>query len=259
MAKEEFNAKIIDRQDLNGFLTIFKVRPDSGVIPEWESGQFAMLGLPEDLSVQPPKWIKRAYSIASAPKETGHLEYIIVLVEEGQLTPRLWKTKVGDPIFLGHKITGHFTLEPIPSDADIWFLATGTGIAPFVSMLRQYEGQKRWNRVVLVHGVRFAADLCYQDELIAYQKRNPEFQYYAMATREPEGNDWTGLRGRTTTLLKDGAFEKLTGVPLDPARLHVMMCGNPDMIVQVQKELEEKGFKKHVKRDPGNLHFEKYW
>lgn len=264
------NATLIERIDLNPELAVFRIRPDSGQIQPFEPGQYAMLALINDDPLPanlPPaaaartkvRLIKRAYSIASAPKTRDHMEFLIVLVKEGRLTPRLWKLGIGDRILLEDQAKGEFTLQHVPPGKDLVMVSTGTGLAPFMSMLRQYHGTSRWRRIVMINGCRYVADFGYREELEAYAKADSNVIYVPMATREPADSGWNGIRGRVNALLEAEAFEKHVGFPLDPAHCVVMLCGNPDMIDGVQKSLESRGFTTHTKETPGNIHFERYW
>lgn len=271
MQSDPTNATLVHRHDLTPEVSIFRVRPDSGQVASFEPGQFATLGLPADPSPDDPppkpgatrrvKLIRRAYSIASSADVRDHLEFYLVLVPDGRLTPKLFAMREGDRMFMDPVIRGEFTLEGIPADADLVCISTGTGLTPFISMLRTYRarGEKRWNKCVVIHGARLAADLGYREELTGIAQADPSVVYLPMVTREPEGSKWTGLRGRVTTIMEPDPFEKLTGVKLDPARLHVMLCGNPDMIEAIRKSLEARGFVTHTRRQAGNIHFERYW
>jgi len=264
-AEMVLNASVVDREELHDDLAIVKVRPDSGLVPRFEPGQYATLGLP--LPPDPekptrdgkPKLLRRAYSIASSPGARTHLEFYITLVSEGRLTPRLWSMRTGARLFLDPKIRGNFTLEPVPHDSDLIMVATGTGLAPFMSMLRAYSGMPHWRRCIVLHGVRASADLGYRDELLRRVREDPTIQYIPAVSREPEGTDYDGYHGRVTELLEPERFKEMTGEPLDCERCHVFLCGNPAMIDAVQQDLEGRGFKTHSRKEPGNLHFERYW
>jgi ferredoxin--NADP+ reductase len=256
MKSIELNATLTERIDVNPELAIFKVRPDGAPIPDFVPGQYATLGLP-DPKADPakPKLIARAYSIASAPNERAGLEFVIVVVREGQLTPLLWELPVGGRIWLAPKCKGTFTMEELPPERDLLMVSTGTGIAPFISMLRAYRGQNRWRRLILVNGVRLPADLAYREELAA-AARSPDVRYLPFVTRDPS---WDGLQGRVSRVLEDALYQELVGAPLTPEDCHVFLCGNPDMIAQMETALEARGFRPHSKRSPGNIHVEKYW
>lgn len=262
-----FNATLIERRDLNEVLATVKIRPDAGIVPAFEAGQFATLGLPREISEASPlpsgikarpgvRMVRRAYSIASSPRVRDHLELFVVLVDTGRLTPKLWTLHEGDKLWMDERISGRFTLEAVPPDKDLVMIATGTGIAPFISMIRTYRDENRWRRAVLVNGVRYARDLGYREELEALARLDPRFRYIPIVSREP---DWPGLQGHVQQVLKPATYERLIGVPLDPAECHVMLCGNPAMIDSVEALLQNQGFRTHTPDKPGNIHFERYW
>ncbi len=258
MADREENARLVERMDYHSHLAIFKFQWDDGVVPDFVPGQFTSLGVKrEDSTPERTRWLRRAYSIASSPNEKDSLELYIVLVDEGKLTPKLWQLEVGDRIWMDKKINGHFTLDPVPDGKDLVLVSTGTGLAPYVSMMRTFRNTGRWRKLIIVNGVRVAADLGYVPELEEASK-SEDIVFIPMVTREP---DWGGLNGRVNILFEDNRYEELVGSPLDPEQCHVFLCGNPDMITTVQERLEPLGFQEYnAKKSPdGNIHFERYW
>ncbi len=266
------NATLMERHDYTAELSVVRVRPDSGVVPDFVPGQFIKLGLPRegcelrvstyldsDRTRTAPRMIRRAYSIASSPLQREFLEFIVVRVETGKLTPRLWTMDVGGRVWMDNQVNGRFTLEPIPPDKDVVMVATGTGIAPYMSMLRTYIDEPPWRRVVVINGVRYEADLGYRAELEAMVRVHPDMRYIPVVSREPEGGPWTGLRGHVQQVLEPAIYESLVGSPLDPHQCHVMLCGNPAMVIDVHELLEQRGFRTHSSQQPGNIHFERYW
>ncbi len=272
MSDDVRNATIIERHDLNPALFIIKVRPDAGEVPAFEPGQYVSIGLPKPQadSAETPRpgsgaaservrLIRRPYSIASASTVRDHLEFYVTLVEEGRFTPRLAGLSVGDRIWMDQRVFGEFTLEGVPAGQHLVFVSTGTGLAPFISMLRTYYGKGRWERVAILNGCRFVRDLGYHDELWHLQARDARVVYHPIVTREPADSKWRGLRGRVQAILAEDSFEGLVGWPLDPQECHVFLCGNPQMVDECEQELLERGFQLHKRREPGNLHLERYW
>lgn len=262
------NATIVRRRDLNARVAVLHVQPDAGSIHDFVPGQFLQLGLPVDAdtvraSEDPPKrtkLVKRSYSIASSPHERDAYELCVALVEAGKLTPKLKPLPVGARIWHDTHPKGFFTMEKVPDVRDLVFVATGTGIAPFVSMLRCYRNvPNRFRRFVIVHGAREASDLAYHEELIAAAKSDDRVHYMPVLSREPEASGWSGMRGRVQAALEDAQFAAHTKVPLEADNAHVFLCGNPEMIQAVRDLLSARGFVADTVKVPGNLHFERYW
>lgn len=263
------NATVVARREVGPDLEIWVVRHDTEPVPDFEPGQFLQLGLPlerpADGAATRVRTVKRAYSIASSPAEKQGFELFLARVSEGRLTPTLWRVEVGGRCWLDPEPRGRFTLEGVPRDADLVLVATGTGIAPYVSMLRTYglggarAEARPWRRCAVIHGVRRAADLGYGDELRAHAAADPDLCYLPIASREPEASGWAGLRGHVQAVLEGERCRELAGMALDPLRCHVYLCGNPGMIDSVRQSLVARGFLTGPGNQPGNLHFERYW
>lgn len=263
MAEYLSNARIAFRKDLTPELFIFGVAPDSGAVPEFQPGQYAELAIPEafpsDVEGLHKKLIRRSYSIASSPEERAFLEFYLVVVPGGLLTPKLALLKPEERLWLGPKIKGKFTLEEVPKGKTLLFISTGTGIAPYISMVRHFGVGTHWKHAIIIHGARLSSDLGYKDELESLSKKRPDITYLPTVTREPEESSWSGLRGRVTSLLDQKKFFELTNHALSPEDCHVLLCGNPDMIDEITETLGQRNFKIHKKKEPGNIHFERYW
>ena len=198
--------------------------------------------------------VRRPYSIASAPGLP--LEFYLVVVSEGALSPSLHALGVGDAIGVQSDARGFFTLEHVPEVRDLWLLATGTGLGPYVSMIRSGQLWDRFERVVLVHGARRANHLGYREELEGVAARRSGFVYVPVISRQ---DDERALRGRIPANIDNGHLEKAAGVELDPAHSHVLVCGNPDMVADTTTALATRGLRKHRSRKPGHISTEKYW
>ncbi len=277
MDADPTNATLIAREDLTDILSIVRVRPDAGVVPPFTPGQFIRLGLPrpplrDGPAAQPRgavprpssrpgriRLTRRAYSIASSPKVTEWMEFFVVRVEAGELTPRLWEINPGGRLWMDAAAKGEFRIDLAPPGKDLVMVSTGTGIAPFVSMLRTYRGQNRWRRFVLINGVRYPADLGYRSEVEAIAREDLSVQYIPLVSRELAGGNWQGLCGRVQTVLEPAAYERIVGAPLDPGECHIFLCGNPEMIDSVTAALEARGFVTDFREKLGNIHFERYW
>ena len=261
-------AVLTERIDVAGpEVAIFRFRPRVGELFSFKAGQYATLGL--DVG---DDFVPRAYSIASSPYTRDHLEFYINVIEEGQLTPSLFRLRIGDEVYyMGPK--GVFTLAKTEAK-HLFLVATGTGLAPYVSMLRalhaeQWAGRPHGRTITLVHNVRFAADLGYRWELDGLaREKGFGFQYIPMVSRYQKDPFWTQDvgRGRVTGLLKiigddcvdpdasplpQGIDLKDVSERLPPDGTAVYLCGNPDMIADMKSMLAEKGF--------GEIHTEEYW
>ena len=207
----------------------------------FENGQFVMLGL--EIDGRP---LLRAYSIASANWEE-QLEFFSIKVANGPLTSRLQHIRAGDTILLSRKPTGTLLLSDLLPWKTLYLLATGTGLAPFLAVIKDPETYQRFERVVITHGVRRVSDLAYA-EYIRRELPHHEFLgeqigrqllYYPAVSREPFVN-----QGRLTTLLESGRMSADLGLPeIDPARDRFMMCGSPHMLADFRRILDERGFK----------------
>lgn len=269
MEQDPTNATLIEREDLTETLSIIKVRPDSRTVPPFVPGQFVRLGLPrapESANPNRPtrrpgriRYTRRAYSIASSPRATDHMEFFVVRIEEGALTPKMWDLTPGSRIWMDEEAKGEFNIDLAPRGKDLVLVSTGTGIAPFISMYRTFKDEQRWRRFVVINGVRYAADLGYREELAAAEHDDPSVTYIPLVTREPEGALWQGLRGRVHVALEPELYERLVGAPLDPTQCHVFLCGNPAMIDELEENLTSRGFITDSRQGPGTLHFERYW
>lgn len=271
---KQLNATVTKRTDMSPVLTIVRVEPD-GDLFDFTAGQYCVLGLPPDAARaeasgdDPPlnekerqRMIRRAYSIASSSKAGEYLEFYISLVHSGGLTPRLFALGKGDRVWLGPKPTGLFTLDSVTPTASLFLISTGTGLAPYVSMLRSdLLEQVERPKVVVAHGARYSWDLGYRGELEALARQYPErLCYVPSITRPDEDPDWQGETGYLQEQIKSGRLEARAGVSLTPGNCHVFLCGNPTMIDQTTEMLEGRGFSVWSRKNlEGQIHLEKYW
>lgn len=219
--------------------------------PSFVAGQFIRVGM--DVG---DERIGRPYSLINPPHEPL-LEIFFNTVPEGPLSNGLAALDVGDPIWLTDAANGLLTLDEVPDHTrDLWMLATGTGVGPFLSMLQTAEPWQRFDHVVLGYGVRFAENLGYRDLIERLQAEHPErFTFLPFVTGERVAGT---LPGRIPVMLADGRLEQAAGMTLDPAHSHVMLCGHSEMISDTVTQLEGRGFKRHRRRDPGQISTEKY-
>ena len=221
----------------------------------FQNGQFTMIGLELD-----GKPLLRAYSMVSANYEE-QLEFLSIKVPDGPLTSRLQHLRVGDTILVGRKATGTLLLDNLLPGRNLYLLGTGTGLAPFMSIVKDPDVYDRFERIVLVHGCRTVAELAYMDTITSEMPENEFFgdlvreklTYYPTVTREPFRN-----QGRITHLMESGKLSADVGLaPLDIANDRVMLCGSPQMLKDVRNFLEPKGFKEGNNANPGHFVIEK--
>ena len=267
--KSAYNATVVGREEINPQLVVLRVQPDTALF-DFKPGQFGVLGLlgaeprvpeaaAEEPLSEPDKLIRRAYSIASSSVERRYVEFYLTLITSGQLTPRLFTLKHGSRVFLGPKASGVFTLDRVAPEKSVILIATGTGLAPYISMLRTMLMHETRRRFVVLHGARFGWDLGYRGELESLARLRPNFTYIPSITRPDQDPHFHGHTGRIQALVEQGLIEKESGVTLDPAQAEVFLCGNPEMVKTVKTLLEAKGFAAGHGKEPGTIHVEEYW
>ena len=218
----------------------------------FSNGHFTMIGL----RLEGGKPLLRAYSIVSANYE-DHLEFLSIKVQDGPLTSRLQHIQVGDKIVVGKKPTGTLLIDYLLPGKNLYLFGTGTGVAPFLSIVRDPETYERFEKVILVHGVRQVAELAYQDylsrELPAHEflgeMVSAQMLYYPTVTREP-----FRTQGRIPELIESGKMQADLGLPtFDPAHDRAMLCGSPAMLRQLKELLEARGFMEGNTTKPGDF------
>ena len=220
-----------------------------GVQP-FAAGQFLHLALGDEA-----ERVNRPYSVASPHGED--LEFFIVRVDEGELTPRLWNLDVGDSVDVSERAAGSFTLKKTPDAEILWLVSTGTGLAPYIAMLRTDEPWERFEKVVVVHGVRYEVDLAYTEELKTLEEKFAgRFKLVQSLTRE---NKDGVLHGRIPNLVEDGTLEEFVGWKMNKDNSSVLLCGNPAMLDDMESKLGEREMKKHRSKSPGQIVLERYW
>jgi ferredoxin/flavodoxin---NADP+ reductase len=203
----------------------------------------------------PSGFVSRSYSLASVPD--APLEVLLARVAAGELTPALFELRAGSSVWLDPKPQGFFTFDFVPPHRDLWLLSTGTGLGPFLSMLRSGAAFERATKVILVHGARGPAELAHRQELEALvRERGAAFHYVPVLSREPEPGL---LQGRLTTALDTGELERRADTTIGADSAHFMLCGNPSMIEDVTGLLAARGLRRHRQRKPGHITTEKYW
>jgi ferredoxin--NADP+ reductase len=228
----------------------------------FKPGQYARLGLPHGDGM-----IWRAYSLTSDPA-AQELEYYGILVPGGFFTTKLKDIEAGAPIWIEKQSFGFMTADRFSDGETLWMLSTGTGIGPYLSILRDAAVWDQFRNLVLVHGVRHARELTYEDEIRTLQAAPPtgarqpgRLQLIQCTTREIGDEVTAGgrLQGRITALIESGKLERKAGLPLAPETARVMLCGNPAMIEETRRILHERGMKPCRRATPGQFLTENYW
>ncbi len=234
-------------------LFTFKTTRDASL--RFSNGHFTMIGLRVN-----DKPLLRAYSIVSANYE-DHLEFLSIKVPDGPLTSRLQHINVGDTIIVGRKPTGTLLIDYLLPGKRLFLLATGTGLAPFMSIVHDPVTYEKFEQIILVHGVRQKDELAYHDLLVEHLPAHEllgdmvqsQLRYYPTVTREAYRN-----MGRVTDLIETGKiFEDLDMPPLNPAEDRVMICGSPGMLRDLKTMLESTGFKEGNTSRPGDFVIER--
>jgi ferredoxin/flavodoxin---NADP+ reductase len=221
----------------------------------FNAGQFARLALPAATGAKEPM-IGRPYSFVNPPARQPH-EFYFIILPEGPLSPRLAGLDAGESVWLAPRANGFFTIAETADAESLWCLSTGTGIGPFLSMLRTDDPWRKFGHVVLVHSVRHAEELTYREEIAAIARgRSGAFHYVPMVSREAHRD---ALPGRIPNAIADGRLEARVGLPLTPENAHAMLCGNPAMVDDVQKVLATRGMRRHRRKEPGHITLETYW
>jgi ferredoxin--NADP+ reductase len=229
---------------------LFSIRVEADTLP-FKAGQFTKLGLPFA-----DEFVERPYSYVNAPQTSPH-EFYFVTVPEGPLTNTMVTLKSGSPVWVMRRPSGFLVLDEVPDADYLWLMSTGTGIGPFLSILDSDDPWQRFQRIVLVHGVRLQEELSYRDRIDCIGDRHPgQFDYVPFVSRE---NADAAIRGRITAGLSDGRLESRVGLKLRPENCQVMLCGNPDMVSETGELLAQRGLARNRRRTPGHVTVENYW
>ena len=275
---KSIRVKVIEVTRWAPTLLSFKVtRPDGF---KFTAGQFVRLGIhgkdlqyfaqnhetkliTSETQVKPidlDGYVFRAYSVASSPYDE-FIEFFSVVIPHGEFTSKVNHIQVGDSLLLNTTPFGYLTLAryQLPLPNDLWLLATGTGLAPFLSILKTIEVWQQYQRIILVYSARTSQELAYQAEIDAiksiYGDNGAAFVFLPIVTREA---DYTGEKARVPNLILSGKLTELVGQKLDKERSHVMLCGNPQMVEDTKEALKSLGLTMN-RRGEGNIAVENYW
>ena len=244
----------------------FRTTRDRGF--RFKPGQFARLGVHRDDqhgAKSGPRDIWRAYSIVSADYDE-FLEFYSIVVPDGEFTTKLAQLREGDRLMIEKAAYGFLTLDRFEGGRDLWLLSSGTGIAPFVSILHDLGAWEQYERLILVHSVRHADELAYRDTVEAFRSHEVfgeelaakpgKLVYVPIVTRERLDG---ALHARIPALLGSGALEAKAGVRLDTQHSRLMICGNPDMVDDIRRHLTLAGYQVSRRGQPAQLAVENYW
>ncbi|NMG73506.1 ferredoxin--NADP reductase [Aromatoleum diolicum] len=248
-------ARVLWKRQWTPKLLSFRIARDAAY--RFVPGQFARLGLRKPNG----SLVWRAYSIVSASWD-DHLEFYSIIVPGGQFTSLLNSVATGDEILIERQAYGFLTTNRFTDGRDLWMLATGTGLAPFLSILQDEETWRRFERLILVHGVRETAELAYREEIVALRKHplwaehGERLIYQPVLSRDTHGD---ALRGRIPALLASQALEERTGIALTPEHSRVMVCGSPAMVEDTHRALIAKGCRLSRLSAPAQIAVENGW
>jgi ferredoxin--NADP+ reductase len=220
----------------------------------FEAGQFVRIAL-DMKEGDAGSRVARPFSFVNPPEDPV-LEFYGIVVPEGPLSPRLARLAPGDALYVATNPAGFLVLSEVPEAKSLWLMATGTGIAPFLSMLRTEAPWKRFEHVVLVHAVRYARELVYKELIGEIGLKRPGLKYLTFVSREAHS---ASLAGRIPAAIRDARLERAAGLELAPQSSHVMLCGNPYMLKDATAALAERGLRKHRRRTPGHISVESFW
>jgi len=267
MEESKYNATVVGKIMLRPDIMTLRLDADEPR-NEFNAGQYTLLGLygreerspnstPETDPVEPGKLIQRPYSIASATTQLEQFEFYISQVKSGQLTPRLFNLQPGDRIFISKRIVGVFKLAETPPNQDIVMVATGTGMAPYLSFLRSYLIDRPESKMAIIQGAAKQWDLGYYSELTFLENSFENFTYIPTLTEAD--STWNGRKMWIEEMLEKNVLKDEAGIEIDPEKTHFFLCGNPKMVENVSGWLLNQDYTKHTRREPGALHIEEFW
>ncbi len=232
----------------------------------FNAGQFARIGVPNTLALtQESDLIWRAYSMVSSPYDE-YLEFFSIVVPNGAFTSHLSLLQPGDSIYIDKMAYGHLTISRFENGHDLWLFASGTGLAPFLSILHDLNTWKQFEKVILVHSVRTHNELAYQQHLLNFSQDailselipnlNQRFFYQPVVTRDTVQG---ALQQRITHLIRNGQLQQALNIPFSLERSRFMICGNPEMVQHTRDELKVLNFKPARMKTLGEVAVENYW
>jgi ferredoxin/flavodoxin---NADP+ reductase len=265
MGKSDYNAEVSGKILITPDIMVLRVRTDSPR-HKFKAGQYTKIGVlglesrsPNSaMEIGPIKsksLISRPYSIASVDYDTLNFEFYISQVKSGQLTPRLFNLSLGSRMWVDDRILGLFQLNETPNGCNIVMVATGTGIAPYISFIRSHLHEHKNTKLVVIHGAACSWDLGYYSELSLIKDHFPNFYYYPTLIKPDKY--WIGLNGYIEEHINN-ILENQAGIEIDPTKTHFFLCGNPKMVKSITGILEKRNYVRHSAERQGSLHIEDY-
>ena len=250
MPEEYLTGTVVDQRYLDDRLRILRIATDQPV--QFTAGQFTKIGLP----TAEGKPLMRAYSFVNPPTKRPFEFLYDVIQPQGNLTPLLDSLSAGSEVLVSARPNGLLILDNLPEADNVFFIATGTGIGPFLSILQTAEPWRRFKRLVLVYSVRTAAEMIYRDLIEKFAQDQPEiFRFVPLVTREKSAGT---LNCRVTEALANGELEKRAAAPIS-SKSQFMLCGNPEMVQLMCDMFKDRGLERNRRSKPGNVTIEKYW
>ena len=241
------DGEVVENHQWNERLFSLKIKAPLG---DFKAGQFVRVGIEVDGEV-----LARPYSLVNSPDE-DYLEIYFNIVPEGPLSSLLAALKAGDSVKVAGKTAGFLVVDEVPEVKNLWMLATGTAIGPFLSILKTDKAYQRFKKIVLCYSVRTADELSYMDTLkTLLEKHGDQLIFVPFVTREEMNG---AMQCRIPASIKNGELEKRVGVAINADDTHVMICGSSAMMKDASEVLNERGLRKHLRREPGHISTEKY-
>ena len=229
---------------------LYSLRVEATTSP-FKAGQFGKLALMID-----GERVARPYSYVNAPDDPIK-EFYSIAVPDGSLSSQLAALQSGDPVLVAKSPAGFLVLDEVPQSKHCWLISTGTGIGPFLSILKTAEPWQRFEKIILIHAVRKVEEATYRDTIKQFADQHSE-QFISLHFVSREDTDFA-LPGRIPAAIQDGSLEQRVGCQLNAADSQVMLCGNPAMVKDMTKTLLIKGMSKNLRRTPGQITVESYW
>jgi len=253
MAANWVSAKVIENRQLTDrhYALIF----EANLVP-FQAGQFAKLQVEVENDEGELEKFANPYSLINTPDEK-YIEVYFNTVPDGKVSNGLAALEPGDSLEIAQPCVGFFVLSQIPDAKHLWMFSTGTGLGPYLSILKEAEAWERFEKIILVHAVPFANELNYAELIEQFSREYPDkFQFVSIVSREDHEG---ALKGRIPKLIENGELETKVGLAINADNSHIMLCGNSGMLEDTKAVLKERGMNRHLNRKPGHVSVEQYY